>query len=109
MGKTTHCRRCGDLCLAVKSDKPSARPFRRSLRGLCSACVVCRFFQDRTGEFGIGFALPPHFNPEGLLLPHVQEQFARVLAVGRSELRIDDIDWVKVIEKWKVGRGAEKS
>ena len=35
------------------------------------------FFQEE-GDRGIGFALPPNFDPEGLRRPHIQRQFVRV-------------------------------
>lgn len=66
---------------------------------MCAACIVCYFFQD---ESGIGFALPPNFDPEGLKLPHIQAQFARVLLVGESELPADRINWGDVIRKWHI-------
>lgn len=99
--KTTKCQRCGDEGIASESSSPSARPFRKALKGYCTPCVVCKFFQDE-GDRGIGHALPPDFDPENLRLPHLQEQFARVLAVGCSELLIEQINWDKVIEKWRL-------
>jgi hypothetical protein len=53
-------------------------------------------FQDERN--GILFAL----NPQALLLPHIQQQFARVLAVGGSELDFASIDWQAVIAKWRL-------
>ena len=100
--KVTRCIRCGDSGQGTSNSDSKARPFRRAARGFCTPCAVCAFFQD--SERGIGFALPPDFDPEGLRLPHIQQQFARVLAVGRSELTIEQIDWDKVIEKWSVPR-----
>jgi hypothetical protein len=84
-----------------ESSNPVARPFRRVSKGFCTPCVVVRFFQD-DGECGIGHALPPDFDPEGLKLPHIQQQFARVLAIGCSELTMAQIDWDKVIAKWSI-------
>lgn len=100
--KLTNCKRCGDPGVGTKSAS-TGRPFRRALRGYCTACIVIRFFQGE--EDGVGFALSPQFDPEGLRLPHVQAQFARVLEVGHSELTIDEIDWDKVIAKWAPGVG----
>jgi hypothetical protein len=57
-------------------------------------------FQDVDG--GLGFALPDDFDPEGLRLPHIQEQFARVLSVGESELTMEQINWDAVIGKWRL-------
>ena len=97
----TCCLRCGDPGQSG-SGSESARPFRRAKCGFCTPCAVCSFFQDENENHGIGFALPLDFDPQGLLLPHIQRQFARVLEVGNSELTMEEIDWGKVIEKWTV-------
>jgi len=102
MGKITYCQRCGDPCQSNPSKNPKARPFKRASHGLCAPCVVCKLFQE-DGENGLRHALPLDFDPEGLRLPHIQEQFARVLAIGGSELAMDQIDWEEVIQKWRVG------
>jgi hypothetical protein len=99
MARETRCQRCGDLGRAEHSSKPSARPFRKSLRGNCAACIVVLFFKS---EDGVGFALPENFDPEGLRLPHLRQQFARMLAVGNSELTPDQVNWDAVIAKWNL-------
>jgi hypothetical protein len=58
------------------------------------------FFQDV--ENGLGHALTPRFDPQGLRLPHIQEHFRRVLAAGGSELTIEEIKWEEVIRKWRL-------
>lgn len=50
----------------------------------------------------MGHALQPDFDPEGLKLPHIQQAFARVLAVGASELTMQEINWDQVIAKWNL-------
>ncbi len=102
MKKLTKCKRCGCEAIAEITSQPNARPFRKALRGYCIPCVVVRFFQGDE-ENGIGFALPLNFDPQGLKLPHLQAQFARVLTVGHSELGIEQIDWDQVIAKWRLG------
>lgn len=102
--KLTYCKRCGDPAIGSVSTSPSARPFKKAVNGLCTPCVVCSFFQGDVNN-GIGFALPDDFDPRGLLLPHVQMQFASVLAVGCSELKMEAIDWGCVVEKWDLGGG----
>ncbi len=94
------CKRCGDPCQASPKSESKARPFRKSNRGNCTPCAVVLFFQDE--DEGIGNALPEDFDPEGLKLPHMLEQFARVLAVGNSELQMEEIDWDAVIRKWNI-------
>jgi hypothetical protein len=99
MSAAAYCTRCGKQCVAEKSTKPAARPFRKALKGFCAACAVCLLLQDPDG---LGYALPPDFDPAGLKLPHIQAQFARVLHVGQSELPMDQIDWDEVIAKWNL-------
>jgi hypothetical protein len=96
---TTNCLRCNAPAKSKASTDSSSRPFRKALKGYCAACVVVRFFRGDV-DTGIGFALPPDFDPQGLLLPHIQRQFERVLAVGNSELLASEIDWHEVIRKW---------
>jgi hypothetical protein len=95
------CQRCGDRCQPSSQGSENARPFRRAAKGNCTTCAVILFFQGDE-DHGIGFALPPDFEPEELKLPHVQDQFARILAMGGSELRMEEIDWAKVIAKWNI-------
>lgn len=93
------CQRCGDPCRPSDQRASNARPFKRASRGFCAPCAVCVFLQN-DGENGIGFAIPDSFDPEGLRLPHIQKQFAAVLAAGASELTAAEISWDRVIAKW---------
>jgi len=97
---TIKCQRCSKVCIAEATKAPSARPFRKGLRGLCANCAVTAFFKDSDGERGVGFALPPDFDPQGLLLPHIQAQFQTILRLGQSELRYEQIDWGIVLANW---------
>jgi hypothetical protein len=90
MRRTRRCRR--------QQQGPTVPP---SHPRVLHTCAVCAFFQEE-GDRGIGFALPPNFDPEGLRRPHIQRQFVRVLEAGGSELAMQEIDWTEVIEKWKV-------
>lgn len=40
--------------------------------------------------------------PEALRLPHVREQFVRVMAAGNSDAKPSDIDWDRVMELWDI-------
>lgn len=99
---TVRCLRCFQQCKVSAGTTSSALPFRRASRGYCTACVICIFFQDENPDAGLGFALALDFDPEGLRLPHIQRQFERVLAVGGSELAMEEIDWDEVIRKWNI-------
>jgi hypothetical protein len=101
---TVNCPRCGRLCKAEESNATSARPFRKAKKGLCTDCAVTAFFKDDNGEKGVGFALAcaHDFKPEYLLLPHIQQQFNKILAMGQSELKPEDINWQNVIDNWNL-------
>ena len=99
--KIINCPRCNKRCLATETTRPDARPLRKALKGMCLECCVSALFQD-IGENGMGHALPPDFDPNGLRLPHIQRQFARVLEVGMSEANMDEIDWDEVIANWEL-------
>ena len=96
-----NCQRCAMPCLPGNGS-PGARPFRRAPRGLCPACAVTEFFKNPDNTRGIGFALPPDFNPAGLLLPHIQKQFQQVLTIGQSDLQLEQIDWKRVVANWEL-------
>jgi len=108
---TVKCQRCSRVCLAEVSQIQNARPFRNGLHGLCTNCAVTSFFKDPDVEQGVGFALPPDFDPQGLLLPHIQVQFQKILNVGQSELRYEQIEWGIVLSNWDlpIGRKAVAS
>ena len=91
------CLRCGDPGIPTDSDNALAKPFKKAKRGYCTPCAVCSLFQQ-----DLGHALPLDFAPRGLLLPHIQKQLAHILALGKSELTMEQIDWNKVIEKWDI-------
>lgn len=79
-------------------------PFRQAAVGMCLECCVAALFQvdgDNTAlPMALTMAVENGFIPNDLLLPHVQEQFRRVLEVGMSQAQYDDIDWVEVIRNW---------
>jgi hypothetical protein len=83
--------------------KAAARPDRSAEPPAGSAHPARSAPSSRKRAIAVSvFALPPNFDPEGLRRPHIQRQFVRVLEAGGSELAMQEIDWTKVIEKWKV-------
>ena len=96
-GASTNCERCGRPARGA-SGNPDARLLRRAQTGVCVECGVVLFLQrlaNMSTKGTIDFALP-----DGLRLPHVQEQFAKVLEVGKADARAEDINWERVIELW---------
>ncbi len=39
-------------------------------------------------------------DPKGLLLPHIQAQFAKILKVSRADGAPEEIDWQHVVDHW---------
>ena len=102
--QTTTCQRCGKLC-RVGAPDPEARPFRKALVGFCLECCVAHLFQVPTPDnqalpSAYQMAVANGFRPEHLLLPHLQQQFRRMLEAGLSQAKFEDIDWPGLIEKW---------
>lgn len=120
------CVRCGIRCRVVEKANRQAEVFVRgdAETGLfCANCLVVDFFLN----FDLGpisaldesfFRKPdtlpdcreelahykPIFNPDCLRLPHIQEQFGRIVAAASAqhgaELSAEEIDWDAVIANW---------
>ena len=102
--ETTNCQRCGKLCRKGTPD-PEARPFRKAMAGFCLECCVAYMFQVETPDnvalpMAYKMALVGGFKPADLMLPHLQAQFKRLLEVGQSQGKYEEIDWPTLIEKW---------
>jgi hypothetical protein len=98
------CQRCAKRCRAGKG-RADSRPFRKAERGMCLECCVCALFQrptdgDAALPTALAMAVERGFKPEDLRLPHIQETFARLLNVGKSEATMEEIDWDEVIANW---------
>lgn len=94
----TRCQRCGVEAQGEKGD-PSARIFRRAMKGHCTACHVVTFLKNLNQAHG-GALFERHDPATSLRLPHVQEAFYRVMKAGNAEATPDEIDWDMVIAKW---------
>ena len=105
--KIVKCPRCEKRCVGEATQRPESRPFQKSLKGMCLECTVSAFFQDENQDVGIGFALPKDFPPDGLRLPHIQDQIRRVLAAGMCEASFDEIDWDEIIANWHLPFGTK--
>ena len=98
--KMETCVRCGKPCLPGQTKNPAARPFKRTQKGLCENCVVTQFLLSPDMEaLRIGIT---RNGVEVLLIPEIQEQFAAILRVGRSELQECEIDWQAVVDNWEL-------
>lgn len=104
-----NCIRCGVRCRTVTKKNPDANVFVRGdmqTGRFCTNCLVTDFFKNF--DLGPAGSLGPEyfdsFNPEGLRLPHIQQQFAAVVMAAKrsygAELFADEIDWDEVIANW---------
>lgn len=102
-GKFGRCYRCGDLCKVAEDKNPEARLLRHSekVEGQCVNCGVAEWFYA-TGSR----AICP--DPSSLRVPHIQQQFAKIMASGNADAKPPEINWEHVIEHWdlpfKVGK-----
>lgn len=95
----TACKRCGRPALGGDGN-PDARMLRRARTGVCVDCGVVQFLQRVANTNVLGTV--DRALPDGLRLPHVQEQFAKMMVAGGSDARPDEIDWERVIAVWDI-------
>lgn len=110
--KLTTCNRCNVRLQIATERVEDARPIRKSLtaRGYCPNCAItelikgteplCDLVSDKPPLRGPPHAGMGHF-PEAFRLPHIQEQFERVLRAGNCEA-VGQIDWDEVIANWEL-------
>ena len=96
---STACERCGRAAQGG-SGNPDARMLRRAKSGVCVDCGVVLFLQCLSNMHVPGSvdAALPH----ALRLPHVREQFVRVMAAGGADANPDEINWDRVISLWDI-------
>jgi hypothetical protein len=90
------CMRCGVPCRVATESNEEARLLQASTvpQGYCVDCGVAHFLQV---ESPMGQHIK---DPQMLLAPHVQAQFARVMQAGGSDARPQQIDWERVVRDW---------
>lgn len=87
-----NCPRCGKECRAEISGNQSARPLRKSDKGMCLECTAT----------SVIMSLPAAgmFPKEAMLAPHIQAQFGAVLRAGAADPDAHEIDWNRIVENW---------
>ena len=99
MSWQTACTRCGRRVRGGDGN-PEAQMLRRARTGVCLHCGVVLFLQRLSNMHTPGtidVALP-----DALRLPHVREQFARVMQAGNADAKPEEIDWDRVIALWDI-------
>lgn len=94
----THCQRCGRLCRSQGPAGQGARLLRKAAEGLCPNCAVTEFLRSISPLSEI----LEKRGPEVLRSPHVQAQFALMMASGNADMRPEEIDWDAVIANWEL-------
>lgn len=93
------CTRCGAEVQLAPRPTADARLLRRSTtrKGLCANCAVTAFLHATPLAQQLRATAGGH---RALLLPHIQEGFARLMAVGMAHMQPDEIDWPTVVDQW---------
>jgi len=103
-GSRVPCQRCAKPCVVAATRKEDARVAREADgAGLCAECIITAMVKEVVGagdKHRAGWFAA--FTVEGLRLPHVQEQVARVIAASGSRLPTDNIDWDEIIANWNL-------
>lgn len=98
MQEIVNCERCGAQCKAGPLRGSKAKMLRYSNKGLCVNCAVHDWLRN---TFPINMQLAK-YGPKGLLLPHIQKQFAEIMGIGFADAKPDEIDWNQVVENWEL-------
>lgn len=132
--RITNCDRCGVRLRIADSNTPDAQLLKLSLttEGVCANCCMTEVLQITEpinellrsprclscggAKYPKAFdkfcvCKPPQFPSIGevLMQPHIQNCIASLLAVGKSDAKIGDIDWLEVIANWELPLSPRRS
>ena len=91
----TKCGRCSKPCRGGEGT-PDARLLKRAVSGYCADCALTAFLK---GTEPLGMLIEEN-GLESLRNPIFLAQITRLLIVGNSDARIEEIDIDRVIENW---------
>lgn len=94
--KAIPCDRCGVPCRVATESNEDARLLQASTvpQGYCASCGVAHFLQVISP---MGQLIK---DPQMLLAPHVQAQFAKLMQAGNADAKPEEIIWDKVVKDW---------
>lgn len=97
-GARATCERCSETCKVADRRDEDAKMLKKAAepKGLCASCAVTEWF------IVTGLAEMHPSLPKALDLPHVQKQFAAVMASGGADMKPEEIDWSRVIRHWNL-------
>lgn len=113
-GEAAQCERCGVRVRVAPTRNANARMLRHAPTGsgFCVDCSTAQWFSEMGYRDGLMVGVT--LDPASLLLPQVQESFARIMAVSGADATRGEIDWPKVVRDWdlpfpKAARRPKKS
>jgi len=97
-GAVASCERCGKKIQVAAARREDAELFRlaKELKGVCADCVMTQFLYN---TYPINMQLD-EAGPELLLKPGIREAFVSCGILDRGDLKIDEIDWQRVVDNW---------
>ncbi len=124
MNQPSNCYRCGVRCRVADTSNAEARLLRHATEphGLCVNCGATQWLKENVGEVianqrcrkcdkhresygrrGCACSEPDFPGIDDILrLEHIQKTFAQLMAVGKSDAKPDEIDWLEVIANWEL-------
>ena len=97
-----HCARCA-VRLQRTAGNPEARLLKRTTDdyGFCVNCAITEWLKSLPIVSERPKKMRP-LDPRCFRFPHVQDQMARLLAVGHADANPEEIDWDEVIANWEL-------
>lgn len=98
--KTATCERCGKQLQVAPSRRKDSKPFRLAKvpKGVCADCVMTQFLYN---TYPINMQID-EAGPELLLKPGIREAFLACGLLEHCDLTIDEIDWQRVVNNWRL-------
>ena len=99
INNVTYCQRCKVKLDVNPNPESKAIMLKRSKnkKGLCINCAVHDWLRN---TYPVNMILAGMQNPQCLLLPHLQEQFAGIMKAGMADAKPDEINWQAIIDNW---------
>lgn len=95
------CTRCGKLGQAGPPPNPEGRLMvyaQTAKNALCADCTATAFIKStETLMYGVNL-----HGSKILLDPRIQQQFAKLMAVGKADATPEEIDWQRVVDNWEL-------
>ena len=96
----TTCLRCGRPCKIAATAHSHARMLKRSTtaKALCINCAV----HNHLRHLYPANLILARSGPQGLLLPHIQQQFFKICQLAGTDAEFEEIDWQDIVTNWEL-------